>query len=50
MATSKELIIGVDSETLEVLKCLANERGITVEEMAKALFLESVQNSHRKAS
>jgi hypothetical protein len=45
-----ELVIGVDTETLEILKCLANERGITVEEMAKALFLESVENSHRKAS
>ena len=50
MAKNNELVIGVDTETLEILKCLANERGITVEEMAKALFLESVENSHRKAS
>jgi hypothetical protein len=50
MEKSNELVIGVDAETLEVIKCLANERGISVEEMAKALFLESVENSHRKAS
>lgn len=50
MATNNELVIGVDSDTLEILKCLAKERGVTVEEMAKTLFLESVENSHRKAS
>lgn len=42
---SKLLTINVDRETLKVLKALSSKRNITIDEMAKSLFLDYAKES-----